>query len=146
MQWYWEIDGDPITDDYGIEEITAPQLWDIWVDDLYKSADWVAGPDIVKIHWSVGGNGIAERAPFQGFGEDLLTFFTWPEDEQTGARLQWSRLPVIDKLWRVDLPPHATTKGGFIQETTGWKPSPLQPSLNLRQLAAMAGMPYPPSP
>jgi hypothetical protein len=50
---------------------------------------------------------------------------------------------VIDKLWRVDLPPHVATKGGFIQEATGWKPSPLQPYINLRQLAAMAEMPYP---
>lgn len=72
---------------------------------------------------------------------DFLDIYTWPRHAGTGERLQWSRLPVIDKVWRTDnLPSLYTKTGGFIQEATGWKPAPLQPYVNVHDLAAMSGL------
>jgi hypothetical protein len=31
LSLYWEINGDPITDDYTPDEISAEELWNIWV-------------------------------------------------------------------------------------------------------------------
>ncbi|HLL36370.1 MAG TPA: hypothetical protein VK545_21370 [Streptomyces sp.] len=91
---------------------------------------------------------IFEAAPFQkrleeqGFG-DFLSMdagtYTWPEAaDGSGERLNWLRLPVLDFGWapRTKLP----TKGGFIQEVTGWKPSPLQPVFYAEQAARAAGL------
>ena len=72
--------------------------------------------------------------PFEHFNsayaKDFLSFFTWPEDAETGKPLNWLELPVVDKLWR----PNRADKGGFIQEATSWKPSILQPYVYLSSL------------
>jgi hypothetical protein len=47
-----------------------------------------------------------------------------------GEEINWLRLPVVDKLWRAD----RGDPGGFIQEETGFKPSPFQSALDLRVL------------
>ncbi|AGJ59507.1 MULTISPECIES: hypothetical protein [Streptomyces] len=59
---------------------------------------------------------------------------------ETGEQLNWLRLPVVDQGW------HATAddRGGFIQQATGWKPSPLQPTMDVRQIGAAAGLYVPP--
>jgi hypothetical protein len=137
----WEVYCDPITDDYDPDEITAGELWQKWV------CKYAAGrpaepnglpPAHVNIYWSVRGGPIFEAAPFQGQSVDFLTYFTWPRDARTGVPLRWGALPAADKLWR----PGRADKGGFIQELTGWKPSPLQASVDVRQLAAMTGLPW----
>lgn len=133
-----------------------------------ENAEAIYGPGAFGIHWFVEGSGTFEGAPFRDIrvslegwrraraemgdpewmrGQDIayeqkhdfLAHYTWPVNSLTGNPLQWSRLPVIDKVWRNDnLPePHAF-KGGFIQEATGWKPAPLQPYVNVHQLARMA--------
>ncbi|MBC2868546.1 hypothetical protein H1R13_27335 [Streptomyces mexicanus] len=55
---------------------------------------------------------------------------------ETGERVNWMRLPVMDRGW------NGTTadKGGFIQEATGWKPSPLQPTMDFIQIGRAAGL------
>lgn len=141
----WEVYCDPITDDYDPEEITAGDLWREWVR-RYAAARLVEPTGLplghVDIYWSVRGGPIFEAAPFHArprLSVDFLTYFTWPRDARTGAPLCWGALPVADKLWR----PGRADKGGFIQELTGWKPSPLQASVDVRQLAAMTGLPWP---
>lgn len=85
--------------------------------------------DAVPIHWSVMSQqgGISEAAPFQKadiFAElgDFLTFFTWPEDAQTGELLDWYRVPVINKRFPA------------FADALAWTPSPLQPTCPLTSI------------
>ncbi|MFC4512244.1 hypothetical protein [Streptomyces ehimensis] len=129
---HWEVNGDSITDEYTPDEINAQGLWGMWFPRYGK-----AGP--AKVYWSIMGEGTFEGAPFSdniGIGEDFLTFYSWPVNAVTGKRLNWVRLPVRDKLWhrgRCD-------KGGFIQQLTGWKPSPFEPSFHAEGIARLAGL------
>ena len=153
----WEVHCDPISDDYAVDDVGPDELWREWLQryPTDDSAEAVYGPGAVRIWWSIEGPGTFEYAPFQDWrgenefrreGHDFLGFFSWPEDSVTGEPLQWSRLPVIDKVWRTEhLPQVYTMKGGFIQEATGWKPAPMQPYVNVNQLARMAGL-YAPGP
>lgn len=145
---YWEVVGDPISDDYLPEEIDAEDLFKLWTDEIHKRH-----PDgLIPISWYVVCRkaGKFEFMPFQVpfsklygdkyegelddvLSENFLTFFTWPVDKKTGEFLNWLSLPVEDKLWnnkRAD-------KGGFIQEFTGWKPSVLQPYVYLPSLSQL---------
>lgn len=46
--------------------------------------------------------------------------------------LRWFDLPIEDKAWnREAIENGADWNGGFIQEHTGWKPSALQPTVDL---------------
>lgn len=142
---YAEPFGSWLTDDWLPDEITPRQLWD----------RWVANPDIyldeartqVHVRWSVTTpevTGHFENAPFSiehpRFAddprEDFLTFFSWPVNAKTGERINWLRLPVLDRGWKGK----RADKGGFIQELLGWKPGPLQPYMNPHQLAQAAGI------
>lgn len=97
--------------------------------------------EILWFVFSPDGEGIFEAAPFSRSDpeqRDFLMYFSWPEDEN-GDRLRWTSLPVRDKLRRPD---HAD-KGGFIQELTGWKPSPLQRLADVDRLAVACDLPAP---
>ncbi|MGC1211989.1 MAG: hypothetical protein WA890_12080 [Micromonospora sp.] len=140
---YWELDGDPFTGDWLPDEITATELWDRWLDRyINRPTNPRPSPYTVPIYWSVQGRGTSETAPFQDWASrdvppppsDFLTTYTWPIDPKTSQPLQWTRLPVADKLWR----PGRGDRGGFIQELTGWKPSPLQATIDIDQLAQAA--------
>lgn len=140
---YWEVHCDPVSDHYDPSEISAEEMWDEW-RTLYpddKDCEEIYGAGTYSVWWSIRGHGVFERAPFQEprplpfQAKNFLDKFSWPEEAGTGDRLQWSALPVVDKLWR----PDRADKGGFIQEATGWKPSPLQPYVNIHQLEAMSG-------
>lgn len=155
---YAEPNYSSITNDYLPEEISATELWRIWVDKAANSAheQWpqLYRPGEVTILWTVtqpSFTGIFEAAPHTRplppdpelvklFGryeeENFLTHYTHPEHAETGERLNWLRLPVLDRGW------NATTadKGGFIQEATGWKPSPLQPTMDVVQIGRAAGL------
>ncbi|WP_328835303.1 hypothetical protein [Streptomyces europaeiscabiei] len=54
----------------------------------------------------------------------------------SGEVVNWLRLPVLDRGWN-DTAAH---KGGFIQEATGWKPSPLQATMDMVQIGYAAGL------
>jgi hypothetical protein len=125
----WEVLGDPVSDDYTPDEISAAELWSIWRRQ-YKD-------ERLEIFWLVHGDGIAEFAPFIGQGvggEDFLSFFSWPVDSE-GTRLRWTDLPVEDKLWN----PERADKGGFIQEYTGWKPSAFQREMDVALIERIVG-------
>jgi predicted GIY-YIG superfamily endonuclease len=158
----WEVHCDPMSDEYYIDEIEPEDLWYEWVRRYPRDpdAEQIFGPGAVSIGWYVEGPGTIESAPLQdlrplnlglrrhGLGpdqRDFLSYFTEPYNTATGEPMRWAALPVIDKVWRErDLPsgPH-TSKGGFIQEATGWKPSPLQPFVNIEQLARASGLARP---
>ncbi|MGW3830514.1 hypothetical protein [Streptomyces microflavus] len=155
---YAEPNYSTITDEYLPEEISADELWRIWVDkaanlahekhpDSYR-------PGEVTIVWTVTTpnlSGIFELAPYGPprprdpelatmFGvyeeEDFLTHYRTPVNAETGENINWLRLPVVDRGWNTT----AADKGGFIQEVTGWKPSPLQPTVDVIQLGVAAGL------
>jgi hypothetical protein len=121
------------------EEASARELWGLWLSTLDASDQDLTD---IPIYWGVRGEGVAEHAPFaeQRFAQsdprrDFLTYFTWPIDAD-GNEIEWTRLPVEDKLWRAD----RADKGGFIQEVTGWKPSAFQASVNIEVIGRAAGL------
>lgn len=122
----WEVHGDPISDNYDPAETSAAELWATW-RRRYPG-------DRLSIYWSVRGEGIFESAPGFGgvLGEDFLTFYTWPRDS-AGRPIRWADLPVMDKRWT----PDRADKGGFVQEHTGWKPSPLQTQMDVAIIARL---------
>ncbi|MGZ3140449.1 hypothetical protein ACVDFE_00230 [Lentzea chajnantorensis] len=138
LELTWEIDGAPFTDDYSPGEIDAVSLWRLWLERYYPDTHDEAahGPGMIMIHWFVAGPEAAhfEAAPFRADAPDehFLTSYTWPRHATTKEPLNWLTLPVADKLWR----PGKADKGGFIQEATGWKPSPLQPVVHVPSLLA----------
>jgi hypothetical protein len=153
---YAEPHGSTITDDYLPQEISAQELWKLWVDEyadlFHKRWPDLYRPGEVPISWSVTRPtvmGTFEAAPHitdwrtlpgmadaEAGQEDFLTHYTHPANADTGERLNWLRLRVLDRGWNKT----AADKSGFVQEATGWKPSPLQPSVDVRQLGAAAGL------
>jgi len=124
------VEGGNITDDYLPEETDAEELFLMWAKMMMEKY-----PDgLVPIRWGVKDpqKALYEWMPFQQHQPewDFLTYFTWPVDVETGERLRWTDLPVMDKLWDEE---HADP-GGFIQSYTGWKPSIYQPYLYLPAL------------
>ncbi|MGW6842275.1 hypothetical protein [Streptomyces sp. NPDC054958] len=132
LEMGWEVSGDPISDDFTPDEITAEDLWNRWLSEYGKT-------EPAKIYWFILGHGTFEAAPFaphNPMDEDFLTHFTWPVHSETGEKLNFLRLPVRDKLWN----DKRGDKGGFIQQRTGWKPSPLQPFCDAETIAKAAGV------
>lgn len=123
----WCLPGDGITDGYTVEEISAAELWSMWRRNYARE-------DQQPIYWNVHGDGIGEFAPFVPHAvgsENFLSFYTWPVDDD-GVRLRWFDLPIEEKAWnREAIEKGADWNGGFIQEYTGWKPSALQPIVDL---------------
>jgi hypothetical protein len=141
LRLWWEVESDPITDDFLPEETGPRELWDAWIRGVRERERYhhALGAPWVPIGWFVAGEDSAtfEGAPFVEDmypdlatrpREDFLTYFTPPEDANTGEQINWLRLPVAEKLWR----PGQGDKGGFITEVSGWKPSPLQSAVDLR--------------
>ncbi|MFF8840524.1 hypothetical protein [Streptomyces sp. NPDC015130] len=129
---YWEVEGDWLTDECTPDEVTPRELWDLWF-----AAHATKAP--APINWSVRGTNIFETAPFSPspyLPEDFLTHYTWPTHAKTGERLNWARLPVTDKLWDSS----HNDKGGFIQQLTGWKPSPFQSHFDAQRIAKLVGL------
>lgn len=89
-----------------------------------KYPQWLTS-DAVPIVWSVVGGKTYEAAPFTGdepsWG-DFLAHFTWPVHAQTGERLDWYRMPVVNDRF----PEFA--------EALAWTPSPLQPTCPLSSI------------
>ncbi len=135
---YWEVDRDPISDDYTPQEINAAELLSRWVQKVRGAYP----DDLIPIHWfvEISEQGKFERMPFQfhpaasgrGSLEDFLSFYSWPINAQSGEPLNWLTLPVADKRWNSKW----ADKGGFIQEATGWKPAILQPFVFLPSLTS----------
>lgn len=153
-----ELDGDHLTDEYIPEDITAMQLWSTWVrkfaDYQHEQHPAEYSPGEVRITWSVTTprrGGVFELAPHSFDAratrtapyiphDNFDTVYTPPVHAVTGEPMNWLRLPVLDRGWNDTV----GNKGGFIQEVTGWKPAPLQASVDVRQLGAAAGLYVPP--
>ena len=134
IRLYWEVDGDPVSDEYDPDEISARSLWRKWTSYLGRRN---AG-DRLRIYWFAESPTAAafEAAPFTDVNDDWLTYYTWPRLCTTREPVLWGALPVVNKRWNTV----RADKGGFIQEATGWKPSALQPYVSLSTLERMAGM------
>ena len=146
---YAEPDCSAMSDDYTPDEADARELWRWWVDGYvvkYSQRHPGNRPGLMPIYWSVTlptATGVFEAAPFtnHGLSQDFLTHYTHPVNAETGERLNWVRLPVLDRAWNAT----AADKGGFIQEATGWKPSPLQSTMDVVQIGCAAGVYVPDS-
>lgn len=146
---YPEPDGSSMSDDFLPEEASAQELWRMWVDrhavtyhqrhpQKYRLGE-------VPIYWTItqpSFTGTFEAAPHAPnvLPENFLTHYTHPRQAETSEPVNWLRLPVMDRGWNET----AADKGGFIQEATGWKPSPLQPTMDFLAIGAAAGV-YVPS-
>lgn len=141
LELIWEITSAPLTGDHSPHETSAHEVLDEWLRQLPdERTEQLFGPGATRISWGVG----QEHAPFQllrlgsaNSDEDFLTHFTWPTHPKSNERVNFNRLPVQDKRW--------DTQGGrddcgFIQEATGWKPSPLQPVMWVGPILAAAGL------
>ncbi len=102
---YWEANGDPVSDDHDSTDTSARELWRIWRKtypvEEQAEARWGAGA--VHISWFIGGDAAFEFAPhavnlFSYEAETFLDHFTMPIEVGTGEPIQWTRLPVEDKL------------------------------------------------
>ncbi|MDB4873376.1 MAG: hypothetical protein JWL97_4380 [Gemmatimonadales bacterium] len=140
----WELRGSPISDDYVPDEITGRELWHKYLAKYanlaFKDNPLAYGPGDVVIYWTVHGQATSESAPFQtgtpdNLG-DFLTHYSWPVNATTVERCNFLRLPVADLRWTRG----QGDKGGFVREATGWKPSPLQPVVNVYALSKAAGL------
>jgi hypothetical protein len=131
----WSMSGDSITDGYTPDEISAAELWSRWRREYGSS-------DQQPVYWNVHGDGIAEFAPFVPHAvgtESFLSYYTWPIDGE-GRRLRWFDLPIEEKAWnREAIANGADPNGGFIQEHTGWKPSVLQPIVDIALIEQILG-------
>lgn len=144
LRLYYEIPNDPISDDYTPDDVDAAELFERWrctgITD--REAEYLFGPGALRIHWYIEGPGVFERAPFpilfpREKAPHFLDRFTFPYDAATNpvTVVDWYDLPVVEKAWRSGLLPDGVVlKGGFIQEATGWKPRPLAPFVNVRNL------------
>lgn len=153
-----ELNGSSISDDHLPDEMSAQDLWAMWADKYadyqheQQPADYHPGE--VRIYWTVTTptvQNVFELAPYSFDSrairtgayepsENFATIYTHPVHAVTGEPLNWMRLRVLDRGWNSSV----TNKGGFIQEATGWKPSPLQPTMDVRQIGAAAGLYVPP--
>lgn len=122
----WTVDGA-----YSATESADPS--DVTAQELFRR--WAAGlgdHDTVPLRWSVISDeaSVLERAPFSDQDSSFLDHFTHPFREG-GQVLKWTSLPVLDQAWR---PGVQEGPAGFIQEIAGWKPSPLQQTMDVAVL------------
>jgi hypothetical protein len=137
----WEVNTSSMSDDYLPDEMPARELWRRWLTYVDEHDAWhrSLGRPWVRIGWYVTAGddgGVFEFAPHEFeplSGDSFETFFTTPHNDEHGD-INWLRLPVRDGEWNAT----RADKGGFIQEATGWKPSPLQPAVNIEQITAAA--------
>ncbi len=140
LSLYYEVHFDPMSDDYDPADPNDPDataLFRMWTKKPGVRRDDGAVP----IYWFVDStdSGPLEAAPYVVSEEvapsgDFLAHYSTPLNAATRRPINWLRLPVIEKAWR----PGQANKGGFITESTGWRPSPLQPSVPLAALIASA--------
>ncbi len=130
----WEIFYSAMSDDFTPLTCSADQLFCSWVEKV----EGMYINNQIPIYWSVKGELLSEAMPLQAFEgankSNFLTYFCEPVDDKTHQPIDWYRLPVIDKAWNHEV----QDTGGFIQEVTGWKPTALQPFVELDFLLAMA--------
>ena len=159
---HWKADGDEISESCDPAEMDAPAVWALWIDTLVANdrLETIAGPGWVRLYWfarglrvgsfptvppDVAGDLLATPEMMDTFNtarfvmathQAFVDHFTWPVDAVTQMPVNWLRLPVPDKYWNAD----RVSRGGFIQQATGWKPAPLQPFIHIPTMAECAGL------
>jgi hypothetical protein len=134
LSLYWEVEGDPITDNYTPREVSARELWRMWKGRY-------GGEGTARISWFISGPGFLEMAPVGNeelrsvWSEDYYSFFAHPVDA-AGRSVPWLSLPVVDKMWNAK----RADKGGFIQQATGWKPSAFQTVMDVGVIERVVDM------
>ncbi|WP_219928101.1 hypothetical protein [Arthrobacter sp. HMWF013] len=121
----WALEHDGFSQYYD-SDTPATEIFSKWLAAVGEAED-------LEIHWWMPN--IGEGVPFMGRDSHFLTFYRWPTHSDTGERLNWMTLPVEDKAWNAE----RTDGGGFIQEVTGWKPSPFQRTVHLPTLLRASG-------
>jgi hypothetical protein len=122
---YPELDCSACIDD--ADDQSGPGQLAHFVDYVRNQCpEWWAA-DAVPIYWCVRGEpGVCEQAPVANSDENFLTFFTKPEDAETGERLNWWKLPVRN------------TRFPAFARALAWTPSPFQPFAPLRSIVTNA--------
>ena len=130
----YQVEGSSISDNFTPGKCSPVVLWHGWVESM-KKYDLTRVP----IHWFIQSEmaGIFEAARGLSRWEpkDGTLHRRWVDDFDqprylNGAPFRWLDLPVLDQGWSRE----THSSGGFIQELTGWKPSPLQPVVNALQI------------
>jgi hypothetical protein len=140
----WELDlSSTMSENYTLDNISAHDLFREWSDEVEKKYP----NGLIPISWFVQVNGpdldICEQMPFQ-FEDtpdekrgNFLAFYTQPINSVTKTSLKWWAMPVKDKYWSSN----QHDKGGFVQQATGWKPSVLDPYIDLHVLIDLVRQP-----
>lgn len=123
---YYELNGDPVSDDFYPDETNAHELFDIWMRRYGQGED-------VDIWWFVMGDRLVESALRYLPGDQCYEdYYALPR--VAGHEIPLASLPVIQKRWTKAQP----DKGGFIPQATGWAPAPMQRSVSPLMLSALA--------
>lgn len=141
LRLIYEVNGSAISDNWLPHEKSASAVWDEWRRWITRTYDHEDELRMVPISWYVTSPDVPqfEAAPFTtswAENNDWLTHYTWPINESTGVPVSWARIPIEKNYWSE----RGGTKGGFIEELTGWRPSPLQPFVSVTQLEMMANI------
>lgn len=131
---YPELDCSAMVDDY--YNLNGDDQLREYVQYLEQRYPQWLEADAVPIYWSVETPAwdLGEGAPpFLGAHleqpmPNFLDYFTWPTDVNTGARLDWFSLPVVNDRF----PEFA--------EALAWTPSPFQPSCPLATILRVRGL------
>jgi len=119
---YYELNGDPISDDYD-QNHDSGMLFDLWMQKYGQGAT-------VDIWWFVMGRHMVESAERRFDGDHCYDDYYFPPANRHGEPIEIRHLPVVRKDHR--------DKGGFIPTVTRWQPTPMQKSVDTALLRKLA--------
>jgi hypothetical protein len=131
----YEVELDPISDDYYWDDVDPKQLFNSWV----KQVERKHGTDgFVPIYWFVSGPCLFESAHLEQHGYEsprggFLSYYREPVDAN-GRTIPLDELPVQAKKWSAK----QCDKGGFLPVATGWTPSAFQHEVSIQMLKSKA--------
>ena len=122
----YEVDLDPISDDYYWDDVDPKQLFREWFKKVDRKHGGKYRGGIVPIYWFVEGPGVFEFAQREQHGlisprDGFLSYYGKPVTP-SGRVVEVHDLPVIRKRWDAG----QADKGGFLPVATGWEPHPMQ--------------------
>lgn len=144
----WELrDAGHFSENWVPSEVDAAGLLRLWAAHAGRDGDLLTISWWVVMERRFGRQREIDRwpvaTPAAVLGRSSFSdIFSTPLSERTGDVVEWDRIAVVDKSWVRG----RTDPGGFVQEATGWKPAPLQRSVRLGALLALAPAGVPPGP
>jgi hypothetical protein len=145
LRLIYEVNGSSISDNWYPHELSAQGVWSQWRKWIDRHNEYQRDPErVIPISWYVTSPDVAhfEAAPFTTTCDDdcnWLTHYTWPVNEVTLAPVSWTRITIEKCHWSE----FGASKGGFIEELTGWRPSALQQSVSVTHLERAANISAP---